>query len=301
MTVWLNGKIVPPDEAKISAFDAGLQHGVGLFETMLARGGEVFRRDAHLQRLADSARSLRLTDQLHLRPLGEAIRMALATEQLSGEDNELRRVRLTLTGGDLNLLMREHRPNVDPTILIQVQPATRYPEQLMERGARAVIADAKSNPLDPMAGHKTLDYWGRLTALQDAAAKQADEAIWLMVTNHVASGSVSNLFIVKDGALLTPIAQGEEERGGMPSPVLPGVTRAVIREIAGSVGIGSSAQMLTIDELLDADEVFLTNSSWGVMPIVQVEAKAIGDGYPGPVTKDLGERYWRLFEEETVA
>jgi branched-subunit amino acid aminotransferase/4-amino-4-deoxychorismate lyase len=311
MTVWLNGTILSRDEARISAFDAGFQHGVGLFETMFARGAEVFRRDAHLQRLARSAEALRLTERLHVRPLGEAIQQTLEAhlESASGADGAAAtkgpdapplRVRLTLTGGDLNLLMQRRQPSVDPTILIQIQPATAYPERLTEQGARVVIADGKLNPFDPTAGHKTLNYWPNLFALQEAARKQTDEALHFTITNHLACGSVSNAFVVKEGALLTPIARGEEGEGTLPSAVLPGITRTVVREIASALGIGCGEQMLTITDVLEAEEVFLTNSSWGVLPVVQVEAKAIGDGYVGPITKQLSERYWRLVDEETT-
>ncbi|MFG0251541.1 MAG: aminotransferase class IV, partial [Phycisphaerales bacterium JB038] len=181
----------------------------------------------------------------------------------------------------------------------QVQPAAQYPERLMQQGARVVIADAKLNPFDPTAGHKTLNYWPRLFALQEAAAKQTDEALHFSITNHLAGGAVSNVFLIKEGVLLTPIARGEEEEGSLPSAVLPGITRQAIREIAAGLNLGCATQMLTVTDALDADEVFLTNSSWGVLPVVQVEAKAIGDGFVGPISKKFMERYWQLVTEET--
>lgn len=282
MQVWLNGRFIERDEAKVSVFDAGFQHGVGLFETMLAVGPEVFRLDAHLARLAESARLLRLSDSLRTRPLAEAVRSVVERAALPRA-----RVRLTLTGGDLNLLQSQRLAPVDPAILIVAQPATEYPDAFFERGVRVAIADGRLNPLDPDAGHKTLNCWSRLRALQQAAAAGAGEAIWFSVTNHVMAGSVSNLFLVKDGSLHTPYARGEEEQGAMTAPVLPGITRAFIIEAAADLGIGTSRRMLDIDSLLDADEVFLTNSSWGVLPVVGVEAEAIADAVPGPVTNRL--------------
>ncbi|HEB61204.1 MAG TPA: hypothetical protein ENJ06_05200 [Phycisphaeraceae bacterium] len=300
MTVWLNGKIMERDEAKVSVFDAAFQHGVGLFETMHARREAVFRLHDHLQRLADSARQLRLSDRLRIGPLSEAVLQAVRThtESMSDKSDPLR-VRLTITGGDLNLLMKERRASSDPTIMIQVQPATRYPRELVENGAAVVVADVRDNPFNPCAGHKTVNYWPRLLSLQNAAAKRADEALHLTITNHLSAGAVSNAFIVKDGTLLTPIARGEEEKGSLPSPALPGITRKVIKEIAAGLGIGCGQKMITISEVLDADEMFLTNSSWGVLPVVRVEAKAIGDGFVGPVTRNLREHYWQLVDEET--
>lgn len=301
--VWLNGRFVPLEDAKVSAFDAGLQHGVGLFETMLARDGRVLHLDRHLNRLDNSARALRLTESLHLDPLREAVEMTLAKNDLAEA-----RIRLTLTGGDLNLLTREagKRANAtQPTILIHAQPPTQYPAEMFEKGVLVTIADARLNPLDPFAGHKTLSYWPRLSALQEAARKGAGEAIWFTVSNHLAGGSVSNIFLVKGGALLTPIVRGEEEEvagagfaasGGvrLPSPVLPGITREWILGEADDLGIHIARRMLDIDDLLNANEVFLTNSSWGVLPVVQVERAKIGPGAIGEVTKQLRERWLAL-------
>lgn len=284
--VFVQGKIVPRDEAHVSAFDAGFVHGVGLFETMIARrdgdGVRVFRLEEHLDRLAASAAELGLSDDVRTGPLADAV---MLTAQRSGYDAA--RVRLTLTGGDLNMLETAGRSNVTPTVLVSVQAATRYPDAMFERGVMATLGDTRLNPLDPMAGHKTLNYWSRLRELQAAAGKGAGEAILLQVTNHVAGGCVSNLFAVRDGTLHTPIARGEEEKGQVPSPVLPGITRAAVIEMAQRKGIGTTRRMLTIDDVLDADELFLTNSSWGVLPVVRVEAEEIGDGTPGAVTREL--------------
>ncbi len=286
MKVWLDGQFVERDAAKVSVFDAGFQHGIGLFETMLAVGPNVFRIDAHLARLAESARQLRLSDSLRTGPLAEAVEHVVGQAALPRS-----RVRLTLTGGDLNLLQSQHQSPAHPTILIVAQPATEYPDAFFERGVRVTIADARLNPLDPEAGHKTLNYWPRLRALQQAATTSAAEALWFSVSNHLMSGSVSNIFLVKDGTLLTPIARGEETDGSLHAPVLPGITRHFVFESAAALNIGVGKQMLDIDALLDADEVFLTNSSWGVLPVIGVEAKAVGDAQPGTVTKQLREAW----------
>lgn len=298
-TVWLNGRFLSRDEARVSAFDAAFQHGVGLFETMLAAGpdGRVFHLHRHLERLDRSARELGLTDSLKPRALAELVETVVARAEQSDDDRRAR-VRLTITGGDLNLLSSTGRSGVDPTILIVVQPATVYPPEMFTKGVGVLIADAKANPLDPFAGHKTLNYWWRLHELQRAASARAAESIILQVTNHVCGGAVSNLFIVKDGALLTPIARGEEESGALPSPVLPGITRSAIQDAAASLRIGYSRRMLSIAEVTDADELFLTNSSWGVLPVTRVEAHTIGAGTPGPVTLRLRERWLEMVRTE---
>lgn len=294
-TVSLNGRIVPLDEARVSALDAGFQHGIGLFETMLgsaARGeGRVFGLSEHLDRLIGSARELRLSDMLHKERLEETV---LRTVERSGLERA--RVRLTITGGDAAARAGagdERSP--EPTVLVVVQPATAYPAAMFERGVAVTIADARANPLQPQEGHKTLNYWWRLRELQKAGGRRAAEALVFQVTNHLCGGCVSNAFVVKEGVLMTPIARGEEggearpEKPGafLPSPVLPGVTRALVLDLAREQGLECVRRMLSIDDVLGADEVFLTNSSWGVLPVVKVEAEAIGDAVVGELARRM--------------
>jgi branched-subunit amino acid aminotransferase/4-amino-4-deoxychorismate lyase len=294
MEVWLNGQFISREDASVGIFDAGFQHAVGLFETMKAANGRIFRADAHLLRLTDSARDLLLTEHLRTGPLQEVLRLTLERNELDEA-----RVRLTVTGGDLARLPGEGRTTVDPTILVVAQPPTVYPDAFFEQGVTAMIADGRDNPFHPMAGHKTLNYWPRILALQEAAARQAGEALWFTVSNHLSCGSVSNVFLVRDGVLLTPIARGEEEQGSIPSCVLPGITRAAICEIAEGAGLDVERRMLDIELLLAADEVFLTNSSWGVLPVVGVEKETIGSGAVGEMTKRLREGWLELVRKET--
>ena len=290
-TVFLNGEFIARNDARVSAFDAGLQHGVGLFETMLAvrtaSDADIIGLDAHIDRLIDSARTLRLSEDLKSVGLAEAARQ---TFEKSGYDRA--RIRLTITGGDLNLLESKGESNIRPTILCVAQPATAYPNEMFDNGVLATISDARANPFEPTAGHKSLDYWWRLRELQLAAAKGAGEAIVLQVSNHVCGGCVSNILAVHGEVVMTPIARGEEKQGGVPSPVLPGVTRASVLGWAEEMGLEVSRQMMTVDDLLDADELMLTNSSWGVLPVTRLEGATIKDGKPGGVTRNLIGR-WR--------
>jgi len=298
MEVWLNGHFIPIDDARVSAFDAGLQHAVGLFETMLARRGKIFRPEAHMERLERSATELRLTERLHTDALAQAVDQTIERNGLTDA-----RIRLTVSGGDLNLLTRspERRPKsaVDPTILIHAQPPQKYPDEFFDRGVTATVANARLNPLNPFESHKTLNYWPRLFQLQNAAAVGAAESLWFTVSNHLAGGSVSNVFVVKDGVIETPIARGEEETiageegVSLPSPVLPGITRDTIFNICEAEDRRIVRRMLDINDVLGADEVFLTNSSWGVLPVTRVERETIGDGKVGDVTTHLREAWLR--------
>lgn len=309
-TVFLNGRFVDSDDARVSAFDAGFQHGVGLFETMSARvvGGvvSVFRLEEHMERLIGSAEELGLSVSLKAPALADAVTKTVVASGLAKA-----RVRLTVTGGDLNLLARGKSEAGakagDPTVLIVAQPATEYPPEMFERGVMVSIADIKLNPFDPMSGHKTLNYWGRLRELQVAAAKRAGEALVFTVTNHLAGGCVSNAFVVKGGEMVTPIARGEEterrsdtvtQSGGIaiPSPVLPGVTRGWVLEWAARRRIKVQRRMVTIEDVLGADEVFLTNSSWGILPVVAVEKKEIGEGEVGEMTGEV-RGGWEMEQE----
>lgn len=323
VTVFLNGDFVSRDSAFVSAFDAGLQHGVGLFETMLATSGggnnawRLVHAREHLDRLVVSARLLGLSESLRISALEEAVgrTVARAGEELkaSGSSATRLRVRLTITGGDLNLLEQgrggaEGAAQRGPTVLIVASPATAYPREMFERGVGVVVADYKANPLDAHAGHKTLNYWPRLRELQIAAGKRAGEALVFQVTNHLAGGCVSNAMLVKDDVLITPIARGEEEEvarlseedganaepslsrsagATMPSPVLPGVVRRWVLERAQDLGLDIERRMVSISDVFEADELFLTNSSWGVLPVVKVEREAIGDGVVGPTASGL--------------
>jgi branched-subunit amino acid aminotransferase/4-amino-4-deoxychorismate lyase len=180
---------------------------------------------------------------------------------------------------------------------------------MLSQGVLVTLADTRANPFNPLEGHKTLNYWWRLRELQIAGAKGAAEALVFDVTNHATGGCVSNLMIVKDGLVHTPIARGQEgfgpdgppdhddpasdpptapqAKGALPSCVLPGITRQRVLSWLSLWGITTRREMLTINDILSADEVFLTNSSWGILPVRQIETRAIGPGTPGPITQRL--------------
>jgi branched-chain amino acid aminotransferase len=157
-----------------------------------------------------------------------------------------------------------------------------------------LIDDQKLNPYDVQAGHKTLNYFSRLSALRQANERGAGEALWFNVHNYLQSGSITNVFVVKDGTVITPPTPAElatepvKELTPYPrSAVLPGVTRAAVLELSRTARIPVKLGPLTVDDLLGADEVFVTNSIMGVMPVGRVERKAIGDDMAGPITKQL--------------
>jgi len=297
MLIHLNGQMIPHDQARIHVDDAGLQHAVGLFETLAVRQGRAFRLQAHLERLAQSAQQLGLARELDLPSLAEAVRQTIAENQLTEA-----RVRLTVTAGEISLLRPRPQSEAVPlTTLVIATPPTAFDPAAFEKGVTALIAPPLANPFDPLAGHKTLAYWSRLRVLRQSAAAGAAEAIVLNVTNHLAGGTVSNLFLVRDGELLTPFARDEEVSGALPAPVLPGVTRAAVIELAAQQNLTVHRRMLSVDDLLSADEVFLTNSNWFILPVTHIEKQPIASGAPGAITQSLRAALLEQLHRETAA
>lgn len=308
MDVWLNGELVAEEDANISVFDSGLQHAVGLFETMYARNNHIFRVDQHMSRLTDSAKTLLMSTRLQPEALAEAAERLVVHSHLDEA-----RIRLTVTGGNMNMLRQSEDGHVDPTILIVAQPPTPYPDIFFSEGVEITIASGRTNPWTQMAGHKTLNYWPRIHALQMAAMIGASEALWLDPAAKITCGCVSNIFMVKNGVLQTPKARGEQTAGNDIPPVLPGITREAVLEVAHEAGIETQLGEHTLDDLLTADEAFLTNSSWHVLPVRglrfrtnpeegsgEIETRAIGAGSVGPITARLRADLLELIEQETT-
>ncbi len=274
--VCLNGALVDAAAARVSVFDAALLHGVGLFETLRAYNGAIFRLDAHLERMRRSAEALKLHVAVDLDRCREALRQVLDANGLRDA-----RLRLTVTPGPTPLPDANEGPG-EPTILATATAVAAYPQEYYDKGMTVLVSHCRQSAADPTAGHKTTSYWPRLAALREAHEKGCGEALWFTPENLLAEGSISNVFVVRDGVIRTPPAG---------TPVLPGVVRAFILEAAARAGREAQESPLTIHDLLDADEVFLTNSVMEVMPVCRVERKPIGEEKPGPVTAWAAEQY----------
>lgn len=304
MNVWLNGKIVSEDKAQISIFDSSIQHGVGVFETMYARKTEVFRLDNHLEQLFFSAKNLKLVQTLRLDLISNAIDELLVHSNYSES-----RLKLTLTGGMLGYYPDTNNAN-NPTIIITCQKSTKYPADFFQKGVLSTISRSRENPHIITSGHKSIDYWSRISALQEASLFSAGESIWLTPEANIASGSVSNVFCVKDGVLKTPPARFNSELSNDKSPVRPGVTRGCVIDLAKQFGYKVEINEVSIDAFLNADESFLTNSSWGILPVVGLclgrnsknetgpLVQKFGSGVPGPVTQELRRRWLDCLDME---
>jgi branched-chain amino acid aminotransferase len=281
-TLYLNGEFVDGADASVSVFDGAFMHGAGLFETMRAENGKAFRLESHVERLRRSAEQLFVPIDRNLLPsestLGELL-----------DRNRLKEARLRLTVSAGSMRPDPEAEPAHPTVCVTASALTPYPRGNYERGITVVVCGYRVSTTDPVAGHKTTAYLPRLLGLREAQRAQCMEALWFTTGNHLAEGSISNVFIVNEGVLKTPPVD---------TPVLPGIARGVVLELAGEHGIDAEQTPLTIDDLLDADEVFLTNAIMQVMPVVRVERHDIAEGRVGAITKRLREGYRELTRRE---
>ena len=290
---WINGQFVDESAANVSVRDTGLLHAAGVFTTMRSYGGNVFRLGEHLKRLRNSCEALFIPLQYKDEQLIDVVGEILNRNQLADA-----RLRLTVTRGTASADPLVGT-SLQPTVFLTAAPIEPYPAEFYAKGLTVILLDEqKLNPYDLQAGHKTLNYFSRLAALREANRRGAGEALWFNVHNYLQSGSISNVFVVKNGTLLTPPTKVElrdkdvaEATAYPKSAVLPGVTRGAILEIANAQGFAVKLQSIDVNQLLDADEVFITNSIMQVMPVCRIERKPIGLDKPGPVTMKLAQKY----------
>ena len=270
--VFLNGELINAAAADVAITDSSYLYGIGLFETMRAVDDNVFRLEDHLARINASAEALAIANSYSDQQIRQAVDEVLTANKLSNA-----RMRLQISKGAIG-----DDGTAKTNLLVTATEFTPYPEEYYEKGVRVALTDFRQNPKDPFCGHKTTCYGPRLTALKNAHEKLAAEALWFTTENFLAEGSISNVFLVKDGALYTPPVQ---------TPVLPGIARKTVIEIAEQENIPYHETPLKIGDLLAADEIFLTNVIMEVLPVTSVEAHTVPDGKPGAITRELGKTY----------
>jgi aminodeoxychorismate lyase len=276
LRIWVNGEIVPGDEAVLPVLDRGWLYGDGLFETLRAYNGRPHLLEAHCARLARSCRALGLPPPPDRSVLEQAVRDLVARNNAPEAY-----VRITLTrgpGGRGPL----PPPSGAPTVAVVVRPLDPYPPLLFRRGVSAVRARAARHASMRLPRHKTTSYMTNVLERQRAEQRGAREALFTDTEGNVLEGSVSNVFLVQTGRLVTPHAD---------APLLPGVTRARVLELARAAGVPAAEESVPWDRLAKADEAFLTNAIMEILPLVRIEGKPIGAGAPGAVTKRLRELY----------
>ena len=280
----INGRLVEEDEARVSVFDRGFLFGDGIFETMRALGGVVFRLQRHLHRLARAAERVGLPPDAAPGSLPQDVARILENNRLSEA-----RIRITVTRG-------EGRPgdyveaSGPPTIVIYASEFRPLEAERYEHGVTLAVTATRQIPptvLDPAI--KSISRLSNVLARREASSRGAFEALLLDADGRLTEGTVSNVFLVEDGRLRTP---------PVPAAGLPGVTREAVIEIARGQGLEVREEPIAATALAAADEMFLTNTSWEVLPVTRVDARAIGAGRRGPVTALLGRLYSGLMRRE---
>jgi len=283
LLIYLNGKFVPKNEAKTSVYDHGFLYGDGVFEGIRAYNGRVFRLDQHLDRLWDSAKAIALKIPLTREEMKEAILETLRRNKL--KDAYIRPI-VSRGDGDLGL---DPRKCPKPNIFIITQEWGAMYGDLYEKGLTAITVGIRRNPPEALPPNiKSLNYLNNILAKIEANEKGADEAVILDTHGNISEGSGDNIFIVKNGKILTPPTLNN----------LRGITRAAAIELAGKLGYNLMETNLGLFDLYTADEVFVTGTAAEIAPVTKIDGRTIGEGRPGRITTDLMGAFKKLTETE---
>jgi branched-chain amino acid aminotransferase len=282
--VCLNGEIIPASKALVSAFDYGFLYGYGVFETMRAYSGVVFRMERHLERLYGGLEILNINTGNKRDKVGQDCYKLM-------EENRLKnaRIRIAVTAGqgrippDLSLCK-------NPVVLITAGNYIPLSSQVYANGYRAVISTFRHNSRSGISGLKTTCYLENIMARREALMQEADEAVLLNEAGMVAEGSTSNIFIVSGNKVTTPsVGDG----------ILPGITREAVIELCPELEISCREERISPEMLMGADEAFITGSVIEIMPLVSIGGRPLGNGKPGPITLRITEAYRDLVSRET--
>jgi branched-chain amino acid aminotransferase len=285
--IYLNGKLVPCFEAKLSLFDHGFLYGYGLFETMRAYNGYIFRLDSHLTRLRCSAESIGLTHSILTTEKGKQSLKTACAETLEANRLKDARLRLTVSAGEGDMTPDLNKCS-SPTVLVTARDLVPLPPKKYDTGFRAVLSSLRRNSQSPLSRLKSTCYMENILARMAARAAGCDEAILLNEQDYLAEGSTTNIFLASNKRLVTP---------SLESGVLPGITRDVVLEIARTSRLKATERWVQLKELVEAEEAFVTNSILEIMPLTWFEGKPIGTGKPGHLTKELLAALKKLVDE----
>ena len=278
--IFMNDRLVPEDEARVSVFDHGLLYGDGVFEGLRSYSGKVFRLDAHLDRLWASARAICLEIPLSKAAVAKAVNETLAANKLSDGY-----VRLVVTRGAGSLGLDPNRTQ-NPQVIVIADTISLYPREFYEQGLKIVTAATQrvqSAALSPRI--KSLNYLNNIMAKLEGLRAGCVEALMLNHKGEVAECTGDNVFVVRAGILLTPPPD---------AGILEGITRNAVMELARAAGIDCREATLTRHDLYTADECFLTGTAAEVIPVVDIDGRMIGAGTPGPVTQQLTTAFHAL-------
>jgi branched-chain amino acid aminotransferase len=290
-TVNVNGRVFDQEHAVISVFDHGFLYGEGVYETLRTYNGELFLLDRHMRRLRASAAMLALDVPLSDSQLADRFRETMAAADL-GPDGREAYLRILVTRG-IGELSYDPAACPAPSIVVIAKPHTELPDEAYAAGVKVVLVDIVRNhpgSVNPII--KSNNLLNNALAMQEAVRRGAFEGVMRNYRGELAECTTANLFIVKDGAALTPpVGAG----------LLAGITREFVLEVGASAGIPVREAVLRDADLIEADEAFLTSTTREILPIVQVDDRPVGSGRPGPVTAALLAAYRRGARTLTAA
>jgi len=280
MKIYIDGKYYDERNARISVFDHGLLYGDGIFEGIRAYNGRVFKLKEHIDRLFCSAKAILLEI-----PMSHADIMAATVETCRRNRVRDGYIRLVVTRGAGTLGLNP-RSCKKPSVIIIAGKIQLYPQELYQQGMDIITVPTTRNlhsALNPAI--KSLNYLNNILAKIEANNAGCEEAIMLNAEGFVAECTGDNIFVVKEGHLLTP---------PLSAGALYGITRRTVMDLAAQSGLAVSEPDLTRYDLFNADECFLTGTAAELMPVVKIDGRTIGSGKPGPVTRNLVTKYHTL-------
>jgi branched-chain amino acid aminotransferase len=282
--VYIGGKLYDKSEARISVFDHGLLYGDGVFEGIRAYSGRVFRLRQHVDRLYESAQGIYLQIPISREEMAAAIRDTLAVNKLS---DAYIRVVVTRGAGSLGL---DPRKTTDPQVIIITDHISLYPEELYEHGLKIITAaTTRNHPNAVNPRIKSLNYLNNILGKIEATQAGCLEALMLNHKGEVAECTGDNIFVAQRGQLHTPTID---------SGILEGITRGAVIELARAAGYTVIERTMDRLDVFKAEECFLTGTAAELIPVVECDGRVIGSGRPGPITRELRQRFQALVREE---
>ena len=273
--VYVAGKLVPAEQATVSVFDHGLLYGDGIFEGIRVYGGGVFLLREHIDRLYESALAIRLEI-----PMTHADMIKAVEDTVKANDITDGYVRLVVTRGSGSLGLDIRRTS-NPQVIIIADTISLYPVELYETGMKLVTAATIRNHPGALSPRiKSLNYLNNIMAKIEGT-----DAGTVNHNGEVAECTGDNIFIVKQGVLKTP----QRDSG-----ILEGITRNAVMKLAVEAGVTVQECILTRHDIFTADECFLTGTAAEVIAVISLDGRKIGAGTPGPITKDLLNRFRKL-------
>ena len=275
--VYINGKFFPESRARIGINEGGFLFGNGVFETMRTYSGSIFKLSQHIKRLLDSCRFLGIPFEVTKEELEGRISKSLKINQISPAY-----VKVIVSSGEHGNSLTSVGSH--PNLIIIVRKFNPYSRAFYRKGFKGIVVSLRRDAFSPLPLHKSLNFLENLLAKKEAEDRGGEEAIFLNNQGYLAEGAISNIFLLRDDKVTTP---------SLNSGILPGVTRQTILQICAILKIPLEQRRVELEELLRANEAFLSNSLMEIMPLTRVNSHCIGEGRPGRITEKISQEYRR--------